>query len=217
MNALHIEPLTRVDYRACLQAMRAFTERRDAQTADELWLVEHDPVFTLGLNGDPSHILDAGTIPVVPTERGGQATYHGPGQLVAYPLIDIQRHGLGVRATIDALENAVIGLLGELDIDAHTRQGMPGVYINDAKVAALGLRVRRGRTLHGLALNVAMDLTPFDRINPCGYADLSITQVSAFVPAAHPASLAGPLARALAQHLGFEPLFEPAGGSPPNR
>jgi lipoyl(octanoyl) transferase len=158
--------------------MRCFTESRDNSTADEFWLLEHPPVFTLGLSGKREHLLDPGDIPVVQSDRGGQVTYHGPGQLIAYVMLDLQRLGFGVRRLVQALEQSIIDLLGEYGVMATRRQGAPGVYIDASKVAALGLRVRRGCTYHGLALNVAMDLEPFQRINPCGYPGLTVTQTS---------------------------------------
>ena len=157
--------------------MRAFTDARDADTPDELWLLEHDPVFTLGQAGKLEHVLSPGDIPVVPVDRGGQVTYHGPGQIVAYPLLDLRRLGLGVRDLVCRIEQAIIDTLADWSIEAVRRAGAPGVYVNDAKIAALGLRVRRGCTFHGLAFNVAMDLEPFRRINPCGYQGLQVTQM----------------------------------------
>ncbi len=157
--------------------MQAFTDARGAGTADELWLLEHDPVFTLGQAGRLEHVLAPGAIPVIPVDRGGQVTYHGPGQIVAYPLLDLRRLGIGVRELVHRIEQAVIDTLAEWNIAAARREGAPGVYVADAKIAALGLRVRRGCTFHGLAFNVAMDLEPFRRINPCGYAGLAVTQV----------------------------------------
>ena len=159
--------------------MQAFTERRDEHTPDEIWFLEHPPVFTLGLAGKMEHVLAPGDIEVVPIDRGGQVTYHGPGQLVVYPLLDLKRLKLGVRALVTALERAVVDVLADYGIDSAPRCDAPGVYVDARKVAALGLRVRRGCTYHGLAFNVAMDLEPFTRINPCGFAGLETTQVSA--------------------------------------
>ena len=153
--------------------MQRFTDARDEATADELWLVEHDPVFTLGQAGKPEHVLMPGDIPVVHVDRGGQVTYHGPGQIVAYPLLDLRRLKLGVREFVHRIEQAVIDTLGDWNIEAARRDGAPGVYVDGAKVAALGLRVRRGCTFHGLAFNIAMDLEPFQRINPCGFAGVA--------------------------------------------
>lgn len=157
--------------------MQAFTDARGPDTPDELWLVEHDPVFTLGQAGKPEHVLAAGDIPVVHVDRGGQVTYHGPGQIVVYPLLDLRRLRIGVRELVRRIEQAVIDTLAEWNIEGRRRVGAPGVYVVDAKIAALGLRVRRGCCFHGLAFNVAMDLEPFRRINPCGYAGLQVTQM----------------------------------------
>ena len=178
--SLHLRRLGTVDYAACLTAMQDFTDRRDTDTADALWLVEHPPVFTLGLAGKPEHVLDAGDIPVVRCDRGGQVTYHGPGQVVLYALLDLGRAGLGIKTLVNTLEQAVIDLLAEHQVSAERRAGAPGVYVAGAKIAALGLRVRRGCCYHGLSLNVAMDLEPFARINPCGYAGLPVTQLRDF-------------------------------------
>lgn len=158
--------------------MRDFTDRRAAATADQLWLVEHEPVFTQGLAGRPEHLLTRGDIPIVQTDRGGQVTYHGPGQLVMYPLLDLERRRLGVRCLVERLEQTVIDVLTAHGLRGRRREGMPGVYVDDDKIASIGLKVRRGRCYHGLAFNVAMDLSPFAMINPCGYAGLQMTQLS---------------------------------------
>ena len=161
--------------------MQAFNAERDADTEDEIWLVEHPPVFTLGLAGDPSHILSPGDIPIVKIDRGGQVTYHGPGQLVCYLLLDLRRLGYGVRELVRRMEESVIALLHDYAKDGHREAGMPGVYVGTgaelAKISAIGLRMARHCTYHGLALNVDMDLEPFTRINPCGYPDLKATQL----------------------------------------
>lgn len=157
--------------------MAAFTDARGPDTADELWLLEHDPVFTLGQAGKREHVLAAGDIPVLPVDRGGQVTYHGPGQLVAYALIDLRRAKVSVRDLVHGIEQVLIDTLSQWCIDAVRHDGAPGVYVGAAKIAALGLRVRRGCSFHGLAFNVAMDLEPFQRINPCGYRGLAVTQV----------------------------------------
>ncbi|MBS0378068.1 MAG: lipoyl(octanoyl) transferase LipB [Proteobacteria bacterium] len=177
--------------------MQRFTEAREATTPDEIWFLEHTPVFTLGMNASRAHLLAPGDIPVVQIDRGGQVTYHGPGQLVVYPLVDLRRAGLGIRDFVTALERAVIALAAEYAITAECRRNAPGVYVQGAKLASVGVRVRRNGAYHGLALNVAMDLGPFTRINPCGYADLAMTQLS---------DLGGPTsvpeaAHALAPHL----------------
>jgi lipoic acid synthetase len=171
--------LGKVEYVPTWREMQRITDTRDASTPDEIWLLEHPPVFTQGLNGDPSHVLGAGDIPVVQIDRGGQVTYHGPGQLVVYPLIDIRRAGLGVRDLVTALERAVIAYCAELGIEAECRKNAPGVYVAGKKIASVGLRIRRGASYHGLAFNVNMDLEPFQRINPCGYAGLQMTQLAA--------------------------------------
>ena len=170
--------LGRVDYEPTWRAMQAFTAERDESTPDQLWFLEHPPVFTLGLNAKPEHLLNPGDIPIVQIDRGGQVTYHGPGQLVAYVLLDIARRHLGVQRLVQLMEQAVIDLLAEHGVRAEGRRDAPGVYVEGAKVAALGLRVKRGRTYHGLALNVNMDLEPFGRINPCGYPGMRVTQLS---------------------------------------
>jgi lipoyl(octanoyl) transferase len=157
--------------------MQAFTDARGPDTPDELWLVEHEPVFTLGQAGRPEHVLAPGEIPVLAVDRGGQVTYHGPGQIVAYPLLDLRRLHIGVRSLVQRIEQAIIDTLARWNIEAARREGAPGVYVADAKIAALGLRVRRGCSFHGLAFNIAMDLEPFRRINPCGYAGLRVTQM----------------------------------------
>ncbi|TAL84571.1 MAG: lipoyl(octanoyl) transferase LipB [Rhodanobacter sp.] len=174
---LKIRRLGRQSYESTWRAMSAFTDNRVAETDDELWLLEHDPVFTLGQAGKMEHVLTPGEIPVVPVDRGGQVTYHGPGQIVGYPLIDLRRCGVGVRELVNRIEQSIIDTLAHWQIAAARREGAPGVYAGDAKVAALGLRVRRGCSFHGLAFNVAMDLEPFQRINPCGYKGLAVTQV----------------------------------------
>ncbi len=177
-----IEPLIRNlglrDYEPVWRAMQAFTETRTADQRDEIWLVEHPPVYTLGLNGKREHLLAPGDIPIVNCDRGGQVTYHGPGQLVAYVLLDLRRRSLGVRRLVTVLEQSVVALLAELGIESAARPEAPGVYVGGRKIASLGLRVRRGCSYHGLSLNVDMDLTPFAGINPCGYQGLEVTQLS---------------------------------------
>jgi lipoyl(octanoyl) transferase len=172
-----VRDLGRMAYEPVWRAMQAFTDAREADSDDEVWLVEHDPVFTLGQAGKPEHVLMPGDIPVLHVDRGGQVTYHGPGQLVAYPLLDLKRLKVGVREYVHRIEQAVIDTLGDWNIGAARRDGAPGVYVDGAKVAALGIRVRRGCTFHGLAFNIAMDLEPFRRINPCGYAGLQVTSM----------------------------------------
>jgi lipoyl(octanoyl) transferase len=180
MSAL-IQPIIRwlgsVEYEPTWRSMQAFTERRDETTPDEIWLLEHPPVFTLGMNGKAEHVLAAGAIPVVNIDRGGQVTYHGPGQLVAYPLLDLRRLSLGVRELVVSLENAIVGTVAQWGIAAQGKRDAPGVYVDGRKLASIGLRIKRGCSYHGLALNVAMNLEPFQRINPCGFAGLQVTQV----------------------------------------
>ncbi len=165
------------NYHTAVERMREFTDTRTAQTPDELWVLQHASVYTLGQAGDEAHILNADGIEVVKTDRGGQVTYHGPGQLIVYVLVDLKRGSLGVRTLVQTMENAVIELLARHGVESNSRRDAPGVYVNDKKISALGLRVRRGCTFHGLSLNVDMDLTPFTGINPCGYAGLSVTQL----------------------------------------
>ncbi len=172
-----LRDLGRRPYEPVWRAMQAFTDARGDATVDELWLVEHEPVFTLGQAGKPEHVLMPGDIPVVQVDRGGQVTYHGPGQIVLYPLLDLKRLKLGVKEYVCRIEQAMIDTLGDWNIIATRRDGAPGVYVGDAKIGALGIRVRRGCTFHGLAFNVAMDLEPFARINPCGYAGLAVTSM----------------------------------------
>lgn len=174
---LLVRKLGRCNYLKTWHAMRDFTDTRSAHTPSELWLLEHDPVFTQGQAGKSEHLLAPGDIPVVQTDRGGQVTYHGPGQLVVYLLLSLREAGLGVRGLVSAMENSVIALLEQHNIQAEGRRDAPGVYVNNAKIAALGLRVRHGYTYHGLALNIDMDLEPFSRINPCGYQGMAVTQV----------------------------------------
>jgi lipoyl(octanoyl) transferase len=165
-------------------AMQRFTAERGPDTVDELWVLEHEPVFTQGQTGKPEHVLDAHGIPLVQSDRGGQVTYHGPGQLVVYFLLDVRRRGYGVRSLVDLIERSILRLLREFGIDGELRPKAPGVYVADAKIAALGLRIRRGCSLHGLSLNIDMDLTPFTWINPCGYAGLRTTSLRELLPQA---------------------------------
>ena len=169
--------LGRQDYVPLWHEMQKFTDERDATTPDEIWLCEHPPVFTLGLNASKEHLLAPGDIPVVQIDRGGQVTFHGPGQLMVYPLIDIRRANIGVRTLVTALEQSVVDLAAEYDVAAAARADAPGVYVAGNKLASVGLRIRRGSSFHGMALNVAVDLEPFTRINPCGYAELEMTDL----------------------------------------
>lgn len=187
-------------------AMEQYTDTRDADSPDQLWWVEHDPVFTLGQAGKPEHVLMPGDIPVVQTNRGGQVTYHGPGQIVAYPLLDLRRIGIGVREYVQRLEQAMIDTLAQWDVDAERRDDAPGVYIEGEKIGALGIRVRRGCSFHGIAFNVAPDLSAFDRINPCGYAGLRCTSMLKLGLDATMESVRPVLARQLAAQFGLRLL-----------
>ncbi len=220
---MQIKRLGRCDWATTAQAMQAFTEARNTDTPDELWLAEHAPVFTLGVAGRAEHVHDAGGIPVRPSNRGGQVTYHGPGQVLAYPLVDLQRHGIYVKEYVFRLESAVLGFLQAQGITGHRVAGAPGVYVREddpfshairlgpaepkrpfqglAKVAALGIKVSRHRAYHGLSLNVAMDLTPFDRIDPCGYPGLRTVDLARLGVTLHWAEAAEQLAARLANQF----------------
>lgn len=183
---LNVRWLAKLDYIPCWQAMKQFTHNRDENTHDEIWLLEHTPVFTQGQNGKPEHILSPGIIPIVKTDRGGQVTYHGPGQLMVYTLIDLRRKKLNVREFVTILEQSVIDLLAESKVNAYAKREAPGVYIKETgeerekKICSIGLRIRQGCTYHGIALNVNMDLKPFNLINPCGFVDLKMTQLAEY-------------------------------------
>jgi lipoyl(octanoyl) transferase len=198
---LCVRELGRARYLDTWRAMQAFTDQRGVDTPDELWVLEHEPVFTLGMNADPAHLLAPGDIPVVQVDRGGQVTYHGPGQLVVYPLIDLRRAGLGVRDLVTALEQAVIATAASFGIVAATRPGAPGVYVEGAKLASVGIRVRRGASYHGVSINVDMDLGPFSRINPCGFEGLAMTQLAALGGPREIAAVAGVLVPELHRSL----------------
>ena len=198
-----IKHLGLVDYETTSQAMREMTLARTPETPDELWFLEHPPVFTQGQAGKPEHLLAPGGIPVVQSDRGGQVTYHGPGQLVVYVLLDLERRGYGIRSLVTRLEQAMIECLAGYGIAAAARPDAPGVYVDGRKVGSIGLRVRQGRTYHGLSLNVAMDLAPFDRINPCGYQGLRMTQVSALGGPADVQRVAADLEPLLLRSLGL--------------
>ena len=212
-ESLCLRSLGRREYEPVFAAMRAFTEGRDAATSDELWSVEHPPVFTQGLAGKVEHLLAPGDIPVVQVDRGGQVTYHGPGQVVVYCLLDVRRLGLSVRGLVTILERSVIDLLAAYRIVGRTRPDAPGVYVEDAKVASLGLRLRQGRSYHGLSLNVAMDLEPFTRINPCGYPGLRVTQLCDLGIDLTPELAAAELLANLSRNLGYT-TFTRADGLP---
>jgi lipoyl(octanoyl) transferase len=195
-----------VPYEPIWRQMQQFTAAREAATRDEIWFLEHPPVFTLGMNASRAHLIAPGDIPVVQIDRGGQVTYHGPGQLIVYPLIDLRRAGLSIRDFVGSLERAVIGLAGAHGIHAECRRGAPGVYVAEAKLASVGVRVRKNGSYHGLALNVALDLEPFARINPCGYAGLRMTQLSVLGGPATVAEAARALEPRLIEALGFTPV-----------
>ncbi|MGO0305967.1 lipoyl(octanoyl) transferase LipB [Endozoicomonas acroporae] len=180
-NDLIVRHLGRRNYEPVWQAMKAFTANRDDQTRDEFWVVEHPPVFTQGQAGKPEHVLFPGDIPVIQVDRGGQVTYHGPGQLVFYFLMDVRRKKSGPRAVVSALESAVIAMLASYGLEAQNRPDAPGVYVNGAKIASLGLRFRKMCSYHGLSLNVDMDLEPFNRINPCGYPGLNVVDMASLL------------------------------------
>jgi lipoyl(octanoyl) transferase len=199
-----IRHLGLVEYEPTWLAMQRFTEERGVTTPDEIWFLEHPPVFTLGLNASRAHVLAPGDIPVVQIDRGGQVTYHGPGQLVVYPLIDLKRAGLGIRDFVTALERAVIDLAARFGIVAECRRSAPGVYVAGSKLASVGVRVRRGGSYHGLALNVALDLEPFRRINPCGYQGLQMTRLADHGGPASVAACAAALEPLLLKALGFD-------------
>lgn len=201
---LIVRHLGLVEYEPTLDAMRRLTAERDEQTPDEIWLLQHERVFTQGQAGKPEHLLAPGDIPVIQVERGGQVTYHGPGQLVAYLMLDLRRLGLGVRELVTAMEQSLVDLLATYGVRAAPKPDAPGVYVDGNKIASLGLRVRRGCSFHGLALNVDMDMSPFLRINPCGYAGLKMVQLADLteqpVPFDH---VVGRLEVALRQRLGY--------------
>ncbi len=190
-------------YEPVYAAMRAATDARVSGSNDEIWLLEHEPVFTLGMNGKPEHVLDPGAIPLIRVDRGGQVTYHGPGQLVVYLLTELRQRGLGIRSLVTLIEESIIELLAGWNIAARARPEAPGVYLGERKIASLGLRVCRGYAYHGLALNVAMDLQPFGRINPCGYPGLQVTQVAELVRGVAVQDCATGLLRILSARLGY--------------
>ena len=205
-NTLLVRQLGQRDWQPISDAMHNFTDQRDSNTADEIWLVEHHPVFTQGQAGKAEHLLMPGDIPVVQSDRGGQVTYHGPGQQVMYVLIDVKRRKMGVRELVTALEETVIATLADYDISARARPDAPGVYVGDDKICSLGLRIRKGCSFHGLALNVAMDLAPFMRINPCGYAGMQMTQLSQLQSGVTPADVRPRLVQHFARLTGFTQL-----------
>lgn len=217
MNATppaQVRSLGRQPYEPIWRAMTEFTDTRTPDTADEIWVVEHDPVFTQGQAGKAEHVLMPGDIPVVQVDRGGQVTYHGPGQLVVYPLLDLRRYGIGVRNLVTHIEEAIVATLADFEVEAYAKADAPGVYVRngeqDDKIASLGLRVRRGCSFHGLALNVDMSLEPFQRINPCGYAGLQMTQLCQHTPSEQPVTceqVAQSLLLHFAARVGLAPLM----------
>ncbi|WP_144213134.1 lipoyl(octanoyl) transferase LipB [Shewanella donghaensis] len=210
-QTLHIRHLGRQDYESVWHAMQAYTDNRDSDSHDELWIVEHSPVFTQGQAGKSEHILNPGDIPVIQVDRGGQVTYHGPGQLVVYPLIDIKRSKLGVRQLVNNIEQSIVDMLAMYDVNAYAKADAPGVYVDERKLASLGLRIRKGCSFHGLALNVDMDLAPFQRINPCGYAGLEMVQCKALGGPKTVTEAGDKLIQTLSQILGYEELVHHQG------
>ena len=208
-DAPRIRHLGLAPYEPTWRAMQKFTADRDSATRDEIWYVEHPPVFTLGMNAGREHLLSPGDIPVVQIDRGGQVTYHGPGQLVVYPLLDLRRRALGVRELVVALENAVIAYVAEFGVAAQGSRAAPGVYIDGAKLASVGLRIRRGASYHGLALNVALDLGPFERINVCGHRGLAVTRLVDHVHGLAGLDAVDTVANGLTPHLLRELKFGP--------
>ena len=189
------------DYTRTWDAMKNFTQARDANTEDELWIVEHPSVFTQGISGKDEHLLENSDIPVVSTDRGGQITYHGPGQLIVYCLIDLKRLGIGVKKMVSLIEASIMDLLAKHQIESHIKTGAPGVYVDGAKIAALGLKIKNGRTYHGLSLNVAMELSAFAQINPCGYQGLKVTQMCDLTDNISLESIANELTQILSNHV----------------
>ncbi|AHY41359.1 lipoyl(octanoyl) transferase LipB [Stutzerimonas decontaminans] len=207
-----VRELGLIEYRSAWQAMQQFTNTRDADSGDEIWLLQHPPVFTQGQAGKAEHLLFPGDIPVVQVDRGGQVTYHGPGQLVGYLLLDVRRLGIGVRELVSRIERSLIDLLAGYGVEATAKPDAPGVYVNGAKIASLGLRIRNGRSFHGLALNVDMDLEPFRRINPCGYAGLPMTQMRDLIGPIDICQVADRLREQLVRQLGYAQQKTLAGG-----
>jgi lipoyl(octanoyl) transferase len=200
-----------VDYEATWRSMQKFTDQRDAGSDDEVWFLEHPPVFTLGLNGRREHVLAPGDIPVLHVDRGGQVTYHGPGQLVVYPLLDLRRLGIGARDLVSSLENAVIELCAGFGIHAVARPDARGVYVEGRKLASIGLRIRRGCSYHGLALNAVNDLEPFSRINPCGYQGLQLVRLADLAPVSSVEELMRTFEPIVLRHLGRDTSSRPPG------
>ncbi len=204
LDTLRVKNLGLQPYEPIWHAMQSFTENRTNDTPDEIWLLEHEPVFTLGRNGKKEHILSETNIPIVEIDRGGQVTYHGPGQLIIYLMIDIKRRGLGVRQLVTLIEQSIISTLSEYHLNACSKKDAPGVYIDDAKIAALGLRIKKGCSFHGLSLNLNMDLTPFKQINPCGYKNLEVIQLSDYIEDIELSKIQQQLTSHLAKNLGYK-------------
>jgi lipoyl(octanoyl) transferase len=195
--------LGRQDYQTCWRAMQDFTQQRSEVTADEIWLVEHDPVFTQGQNGKPEHVLNPGNIPIIQTDRGGQITYHGPGQLMVYTLIDLRRKKFNVRDLVSRIEQSVVDFLAAYNITAIAKRDAPGVYVDQQKICSIGLRIRKGCSYHGIAFNVALDLEPFTRINPCGFSELKMVQFSALGGSSNLLETGRGLVKYLMKNLGY--------------
>lgn len=202
-DKLIIRNLGTVDYQSTWQAMQRFTNGRSPQTTDEIWLLQHPPVFTQGQAGKAEHLLATGDIPVIQVDRGGQVTYHGPGQLVGYLMLDIRRKKMGVRDLVSKIENSIVATLKEVEIESTPRPDAPGVYADNRKIASLGLRIRKGCSFHGLALNIDMDLEPFLRINPCGYQDMQMAQVKDYYAKPNTDTIRQRLAQHLQSQLGY--------------
>lgn len=207
LDTLLIRTLGRQAYQPVWQAMQSFTENRTSDTPDEIWLLEHEPVFTLGRNGKKEHILTETDIPVIKIDRGGQVTYHGPGQLIVYLLIDIKRRNLGVRKLVTQIEQSIIETLAEYQLKAYAKKEAPGVYIDDAKIGALGLRIKKGCSFHGLSLNLDMDLSPFAQINPCGYKNLEVIQLSDYIKGVRLSDVQQKLAFHLSDRIGYKDII----------
>ena len=205
-NTLIIRDLGLQNYEPTWKAMQEFTAERDETTPDELWCLEHPPIFTMGLNGKNKHLLNVSSIPVIDIDRGGQVTYHGPGQLIIYTLIDLGRRHIGVKDLVNNIEQSIIQLLKQYDINAQGKENAPGVYVNGEKIAALGLRIKKNKSYHGLSLNIDMDLSPFQQINPCGYEGLAVTQISNFKQNLNSDSIKRELTTHLSKLLGYTHL-----------
>lgn len=203
LSTVIIRMLGTQPYLPCWQAMQQFTQIRSEETSDEIWVLEHPPVFTQGQNGKSEHILEQGDIPIIQVDRGGQVTYHGPGQLVVYPLINLKKLNLNVRDMVSLLEQSVIQMLKDYQIDAYAKLKAPGIYIEEQKIGSIGLRIRRGCSYHGLALNINMDLSPFEKINPCGFSNLKMTQLSNFQPNIENKQISEKLLNYLTERLGY--------------